>query len=210
MNRKRTIIIAVLINAGLVAVLALAGLTGPEETQQTAQNAPLVLPPFDQHPLLEEQLASVDVVRAPVLDVPMIAEEPAVVPVIHKLPEPPASVPVVQSNTVTVKKGDTLDKIAKAHKTQVAAIVKLNQLPNSFLKVGQVLQLPTSSEVAVEKPVAAAPKAAGSEYYTMKVGESPWAVAKKHQMKVEDLLKLNGLNEEKARKLKPGDRLRIR
>jgi hypothetical protein len=29
-------------------------------------------------------------------------------------------------------------------------------------------------------------------------------------MKVDELLKLNHLNEEKARKIKPGDRLRVR
>ncbi len=49
-----------------------------------------------------------------------------------------------------------------------------------------------------------------SEYYTMKVGDNPWVIAMKHHMKVEELLRLNGLNEEKARKLKPGDRLRIK
>ena len=50
----------------------------------------------------------------------------------------------------------------------------------------------------------------GPEYYTMKVGDNPWAIAMKHHMKVEELLRLNGLNEERARKLKPGDRLRTR
>jgi LysM repeat protein len=44
----------------------------------------------------------------------------------------------------------------------------------------------------------------------MKVGENPWAIAIRHHMKLDELLRLNGLNEEKARKLKPGDRLRIR
>jgi len=48
------------------------------------------------------------------------------------------------------------------------------------------------------------------DYYTVKVGDNPWTIAMKHHMKVEELLRINSLNEEKARKLKPGDRLRIR
>ncbi|HSX13751.1 MAG TPA: LysM domain-containing protein [Chlamydiales bacterium] len=50
----------------------------------------------------------------------------------------------------------------------------------------------------------------GPEYYIVKVGDNPWGIAMKHHMKLEELLKLNQLNEEKARKLKPGDRLRTR
>ncbi len=43
----------------------------------------------------------------------------------------------------------------------------------------------------------------------MKKGDSPWTIAVKNQMKVEDLLKLNNLNEAQAKRLKPGDQLRI-
>ncbi len=48
------------------------------------------------------------------------------------------------------------------------------------------------------------------EWYVMKSGDNPWKVAKTHKIKFDDLLKLNGLNEERARNLKPGDRIRIR
>jgi LysM repeat protein len=60
------------------------------------------------------------------------------------------------------------------------------------------------------KSVAARGKEAGPEYYTVKVGDNPWTIAKKHNLKVEELLKLNGLNEQRARKLKPGERLRVK
>jgi LysM repeat protein len=110
-----------------------------------------------------------------------------------------------------VKKGDTLEKIAKAHHTTVDEIIKLNHLPSSFLRIGQSLKLPaektsTAKPAAVEKPT----QATGPDYYTVKVGDNPWMIAMKHHLKLEELLKLNGLNEEKARKLKPGDRLRIK
>jgi LysM repeat protein len=110
-----------------------------------------------------------------------------------------------------VKKGDTLEKIAKAYHTTVDEIIKLNHLPSSFLRIGQALKLPAektaiAKPAAVEKPT----QATGPDYYTVKVGDNPWMIAMKHHLKLEELLKLNGLNEEKARKLKPGDRLRIK
>jgi LysM repeat protein len=115
---------------------------------------------------------------------------------------------------VTVKKGDSLDKIARAHGTTVDEIIKTNRLPSSFLREGQVLKLPAQKIAAAPKPKPAAVEkplsSSGPEYYTVKVGDNPWTIAMKHHMKVEELLKLNNLNEERARKLKPGDRLRIR
>ncbi|MFE1515776.1 peptidoglycan-binding protein [[Kitasatospora] papulosa] len=54
-----------------------------------------------------------------------------------------SSTPAPSSGTYTVKKGDTLSAIAAAHKTTVAALVKLNSLkdPNA-LAVGQKLKVP--------------------------------------------------------------------
>lgn len=202
MNRKNTILIAVVINAGLLAVLLIAALTTQDElpsVNQIVAEAPLPpLPKFDEPPMYQ-----------PLPTPPQAAEAPE--PVLHKLPplivEPApvaaAVVPAPSLNEVTVKKGDTLDKIAKSHRTTVDEIIKINHLPSSFLKVGQVLKIPT---LASEKK----PAAAGPEYYTIKVGDNPWAIANKHHMKVEELLRLNSLNEERARKLKAGDRLRIR
>jgi LysM repeat protein len=64
--------------------------------------------------------------------------------------------------------------------------------------------------VAKSAPVEKPAQSTGPDYYTVKVGDNPWMIAMKHHLKLEELLKLNGLNEEKARKLKPGDRLRIK
>jgi peptidoglycan DL-endopeptidase LytF len=87
----------------------------------------------------------------------------------------------------------------------------LNQLPTSFLKIGQRLKIPAGKRIEISKPKSAISLGLETaEYYTMKVGDNPWSVAMKHHMKVDELLKLNGLNEKTARKLKPGDRLRIK
>ena len=111
---------------------------------------------------------------------------------------------------VTVKRGDALEKIARANGTTVYDIMKANKLKSDKLKIGQVLKVPvgTPKKAAPEKEVAVADKSI--EYYTVKSGDNPWKIAKQFQIKLDDLLKLNNLNEEKARKLKEGDTIRVK
>lgn len=220
MNRKNTIIAAVFINAALLAILFVAAATVQEETfEQTilAKEEPLVLPELGDLPLFQ---------GAPPLP---IQESVPQEPVVHRLPPlveesvsiaqaPPALPPRPEAPTFTpaerllkevvVKKGDSLEKLAKVYQTSVDEIIRLNHLPSSFLKIGQILKMPEAKKnlAQVEKKALEV----NPEYYTIKVGENPWAIAMKHHMKLDELLRLNGLNEEKARKLKPGDRLRIR
>lgn len=210
MQRKNTIIIAVLINAALLSVLFIAAFTMQEEElpKEGIAFKEVPLSPVEEAPVYHEIASLIPPAPpAPVL------EEPVVV---HKLPPqvvesapPIVAAPVLPPlpiQEVAVKKGDTLDKLARSHHTTVDEIVKLNHLPSTSLKIGQTLKMPTGQSKVAEKKVIETP----SEYYTMKVGENPWAIAQRHHMKVEELLKLNGLNEEKARKLKPGDRLRVK
>jgi LysM repeat protein len=55
----------------------------------------------------------------------------------------------------TVKSGDTLTKIAKAHGTTVKAIRAGNNLATDHIKVGQKLMIPAKAEVAAPAPTAA-------------------------------------------------------
>jgi LysM repeat protein len=57
--------------------------------------------------------------------------------------------------TYTVKSGDTLTKIAKAHGTTVKAIESENNLSTTKIKVGQKLKIPAKAEVAAPAPVPA-------------------------------------------------------
>ncbi len=115
--------------------------------------------------------------------------------------------PAPSFKKITVKKGDTLEKIAKRHGSTVKKIVAFNHLPSTFLRIGQILNIPNGSkETVAAKPALQAQGA----YYVVKSGDNPWTIAMKHHMKVNDLLKLNHLDEKKAKRLKPGDRLRIR
>jgi len=56
--------------------------------------------------------------------------------------------------TYTVVAGDTLTRIATAHKTSVAAIEQVNNLANNAaIRVGQVLKIPAKSDAAPEKTI---------------------------------------------------------
>jgi len=137
---------------------------------------------------------------------------------------------------VTVKRGDILEKIARSNGTTVDAIKKLNSLnSNSTLQIGQVLKVPlgkktdakvttstkTSEKTSEKKLSAKAAKATSAVaaadapttfamYHTIKAGDSPWKIAKQYGVSVDELLKLNGLTEEKAKNLKIGDKLRVK
>lgn len=119
---------------------------------------------------------------------------------------------------IKIKKGDVLEKIARHHHTTVAAIMKANKLTSSNLRIGQVLKIPNKSIAKAEpstivySPQTSTPTNAsneGAKYYTVKKGDNPWTIAVKNHLKVEDLLKLNNMTEEQARRLKPGDQLQI-
>ncbi len=234
MNRKHTILIAVMVNTGLLVILFITALSTPEEVFLPSSPQMVEVPPLpaklpDPEPLKPLFTEALDqTLRLPLQ--PEIKPEikpaaPPETPVLHPLPSrapEPAPAPVAEAPRpvaptpdfieIAVKKGDSLDKLAKEHHTSVSELIKINRLPSSFLRVGQLLKIPAQKQ-ASSAPKAPAPLAKNEdalEYYTVKVGDNPWTIAMKHNMKVEELLRLNGLNEEKARKLKPGDRLRTK
>lgn len=239
MSKKNTILIAVLINAGLLAVLLITALTTQEEVIAPSSllgDSPSLR--LEEKPLFADAADMVLRENPPVeiplppIPTPSLAQVPQAAPaesLVHKLPSVEAPVKTAKAipeaaeivekknetvaasfKEVAVKKGDNLEKLAKLHHTTVDEILKLNHLRNTFLQIGQVLKIP--AEKSLPKTAAAPAKAieTGPEYYTVKVGDNPWTIAMKHHMKVDELLKMNNLNEERARKLKAGDRLRIK
>ncbi|MEF9496955.1 LysM peptidoglycan-binding domain-containing protein [Chlamydia sp. 04-14] len=111
--------------------------------------------------------------------------------------------------TVIVKKGDFLERIAKANHTTVAVLMQINDLSSTQLKIGQVLKVPVSDkQEETKKPQVKVSSA--EDFYTVQEGDSPWTIALRNHIRLEDLLRMNDLDEHKARKLRPGDQLRIR
>ncbi len=247
MSRRDTIIVAVLINAGLLIVLFASALKTSSDSEFVAAPPPKVEQP--QEIAFKKEPASVggDEVdmalnqfahnasssphqatgsvaqQAPssfaddlkmTLDPPTPATPTAAIPLVQTLVSPIA--PQVKTapdfTEVKVKKGDVLEKIARHHHSTVAEIMQVNKLTNTNLRIGQVLRIPNKTMKKVETAtiVHAAPTSeGGTKYYTVKKGDSPWTIAVKNHIKVEDLLKLNSMSEEQARRLKPGDQLRI-
>lgn len=127
---------------------------------------------------------------------------------------------------VRVKKGDVLEKIARTYKTTVNAIKTLNELQSEHLSIGQVLrvpvqrELPTTHSIALRNgnesgrdiPVETPIKEERQEavYYTVKAGDNPWKIARQCHVKYEDILRLNHLDGEKARNLQVGERIRVK
>jgi LysM repeat protein len=223
MNRKDTILVAVLVNIGVLLILFVSALKPHSTTEWQAQAVRDSSTFDDQKAALSrvenkqldaknesipkefsqaiEQLFKIENGEDKVMVADFVAPQKVIDPSLHAL---------------EVKSGDVLEKIAKTNGVSVDEIKKINQLSDDKLQIGQVLYLPQTLVSKNTQPSSIAPtqvaKTVLSEdrYYTVKNGDSPWTIATKNHIKVEDLLRLNGLDEVKAKKIKPGDRLRIK
>ena len=99
-----------------------------------------------------------------------------------------ASAPVVAKEEkpvkYVVKKGDSIWQIAGRHNTTAKDIQTFNRLKGPGLHSGQVLLIPPSQ---------AACAVTQTKNYTVKRGETPFMIAKKHEMELGDFLKINNL-----------------
>lgn len=87
--------------------------------------------------------------------------------------------------------------------------MQINDLSSTQLKIGQVLKVPVyDKQETTKNPQVKV--ASAEDFYTVQEGDSPWTIALRNRIRLEDLLKMNDLDEQKARKLRPGDQLRIR
>lgn len=98
-----------------------------------------------------------------------------------------------------VQEGDTIWDIAQRHKTTVKAIQSLNQLETTKLMAGQVLQVTEAPATIKNRKTAT---------YTVQKGDFPGKIAKRHNMKLDEFLKLNRLT--RSAMLMPGQRLTVR
>lgn len=217
MSRKDTILIAVLLNAGLLIVmfvLAIKPSHVKESFVKKKSETPCVIEPAlitkkEIDKILTTYTAEPDTSSHALRPSPMRSE----VVVAEKKVELTSEnkvLPPTPKISITVQSGDVLEKIAKTHNTSVKEIMKFNNLVNTKLQIGQVIYLPPASAESTKVDTAISPSVTKQQFYTVRTGDTPWTIAAKNQLKVEELLQLNNLNQEKARYLKPGDRLRIR
>jgi membrane-bound lytic murein transglycosylase D len=109
---------------------------------------------------------------------------------------------LIATNRVThnVRSGESLSVIARRYKVSQRDLMQWNKLsdPNK-LRVGQTL-------VVFHSPAQQAPKPA-SQNYTVRSGDSLWSIARKHKVKLQDLMQWNDLDT--ASVLQPGQSLKI-
>ena len=98
-----------------------------------------------------------------------------------KLPSDKASNVEKKENTIsyTVQKGDSLYSIARKYDTTIDRIKDLNNLTTNLLSIGQVLLIPTDTNLETT--------------YTVKKGDSLYSIAKKYNTTVDRLKQLNNL-----------------
>jgi LysM repeat protein len=109
----------------------------------------------------------------------------------EKLPSNTQSTPVAKSNndeffskTYIVQPGETLYAISRKTGTTVEDLKKLNNLSDNSVKVGQTL---------VVKPVNSQLKKPDSKTYIVQTGDTMYSVSKKFGLTVEQLKKLNNM-----------------
>jgi len=139
-------------------------------------------------------------------------------------PAPQASAASEKGEMLEVQQGDTLYKLSRKHQVSVAELMSVNGLSSPALKLGQKLYLPAGSKAqghgaqpqfsptsyetaaATAAPAAEAPGDwTGS--YTVKQGDSLYAVARQNNVRLADLERYNGIAD--ARKVKPGTVLKV-
>lgn len=249
MNRRDTIIVSVLLNAAIIAVLLIMAVNTEEEviydrppaetnknspqltntegkqesslTQSTSKNMMVELDEVGFDTLTNDFASSLDDFF--LVDEDVVPEKPVKPAISQKEESVPSDMEGVKVVDIVVKKGDSLDKIARANGTTIEAIKNLNKLKTVNLSIGQKLRVPVGYKKANNNPPAKENKpqaavktetkpqpSATAEYYTIKSGDSPWKIAKEQHVSMDDILRLNQLNEERAKNLKIGDRIRIR
>jgi LysM repeat protein len=122
------------------------------------------------------------------------------------------TVPAVES-AYTVRAGDTLSAIAARHDITWQALAAANGLgEGSYLQIGQSLTIPGAGEPvrlrqttdATGGPVTVL---AAARAYTVRSGDTVMAIALRHEVDWQELLRVNGLDEESI--LQPGQILQL-
>ena len=222
-KRKDTILLAVLLNTALLAILLLATARFVEEPLplQTPSPHQLGSSPEEGGQKGYEPLQVVRAQQNPADEVDRMIHQ-----YVLENSEREKKAPLPPSKTsshaeVAVKRGDTLEKIASTSGTSVSALKKLNGLSSDRLQIGQLLLIPEEPESSSQKPLKKPAKdrlrlygdevetLEGAVFYRVQSGDNPWIIARKFGLKYREILELNGLDEQTARNLKVGDRIRI-
>ena len=101
--------------------------------------------------------------------------------------------PNTENNTetiyYTVKRGDTLSKIATAYGTTVEEIAQINEIQNvNLIYPNQVLKILVNTNIHGSES-----NSTGKTYYTIKRGDTLWQIASKYGVSVQNIVNWNNI-----------------
>lgn len=99
---------------------------------------------------------------------------------------------------VTVASGDTLSGLAQRYGADLAGIRKANRLRGDRIRVGQALLIPKASVDQSRYPIA---RLTGGTTHVVAAGDSLWTIARKHDVRIKQLVRWNELNPKKPLQL---------
>lgn len=106
---------------------------------------------------------------------------------------PRKDIELTEYEIYTVKKGDSLWKIAKDYSINVNDLINLNNLSNLTLNINQELLVPKQVD--------------NNSYYSVEKGDTLWSIAKKFNITVDELKKINNITNNL---LTVGEKLKIK
>lgn len=133
----------------------------------------------------------------------------------EKSAAPTASVNKVKASGAiyTVKPGDNYYSISQNLGVSMNDLMELNEAHGSRLATGQTLRLPAGAKLQAKETVDSNPKAtlqlaSRADIHVVKDGENLYAISRRYQVGISDLLRWNNLDEKS--KVKVGQKVRVR
>jgi len=100
-----------------------------------------------------------------------------------------------------VRSGESLSVIARRYRVSVKDLQRWNNISDPrTLRAGKTI-------VVFHSPGPQSPASGGSFKYTVQTGDSLWSIARKHKVKLRDLMSWNGLSSKTV--LQPGQNITI-
>jgi LysM repeat protein len=186
----------------------------PETVDQTPPSDPP--PPALPGPAIVAEVPDEPAATNPVAQAPapvdpedgLVAAVPVETPVVQPpIVSPPVETPAAPTGKDdppvmihTVVKGDTLTKIANAHRVSVSAIRQANDMKNDTVLVGRQLRIPGGvPQVSAPPPAEQTSSLPATRHHTVVRGDTLSRIARKYSVDPKSIMRANGMKNDVVR-----------